>query len=228
MDAFILFLIFFPLLTIALSVPTFYLLSAVDNKIAKFFKKRTILGEILKWIIFILFPIFIYFIAKRTIPCLYEDPFEFACAILMISMFSITTLHLFKGIEKLTIKLFKKRTILGEALKWIIFAPLPFVVFFVFYFLISLESSHYLITIGHIKRFFSFLPLGALYFYGCIFAARIVTLSIKKLIIFILKKAKRQDRAETVADVMSWTLFMFIYLIPIFDSISRLTFYMIL
>ncbi len=228
MILFILFLISIPLLSIALSVPTFYLFNATDEKIVKFFRKRTIFGEIIKWVIFIPLPIFIFHILMRIIPYSHQDFIGFIWGILTIAIFSITTLHLFKGIEKLTIELFKKRTIFGEIIKWIVFAFIPFIIYFVFYFFIEIEGSHYMIIINNIKKFFSsFFEVGLLsflYFYGGLFLTRMVILLIKRLITFILKKMKKQDKAETIADVMSWTLFMLIYLMPTFYFLFHLAF----
>jgi hypothetical protein len=104
----------------------------------------------------------------------------------------------FQAINKVILKLFRnKKSILAETLKWIIFL-----------------SSIYIPLFGKEIWEAPLEILGTLVL--CTTIARIISLLIKKLILFIAKKIKKENKVEIIAEVISWGVFALAILALIF------------
>ncbi|MGI6296983.1 MAG: hypothetical protein ACOXZP_00180 [Minisyncoccales bacterium] len=140
--------------------------------------------------------------------------FEVLVLILILGtiLFIITTWYLFQGINKVILRLFReKKSILTEILKWILFVPSFYILLLVFYFG---PSSLLSLSLEDLYEFLDFIIIPTALPYICILLmpaiaiARTISLLIKKLILFIAKKIKKEGKAEIVAEIVSWTFFV--------------------
>ena len=140
--------------------------------------------------------------------------FEVLVLILILGtiLFIITTWYLFQGINKVILRLFReKKSILTEILKWILFVPSFYILLLVFYFG---PSSLLSLSLEDLYEFLDFiiiptaLPYIRILLMPAIAIARTISLLIKKLILFIAKKIKKEGKAEIVAEIVSWTFFV--------------------
>ena len=148
--------------------------------------------------------------------------FEVLVLILILGtiLFIITTWYLFQGINKVILRLFReKKSILTEILKWILFVPSFYILLLVFYFG---PSSLLSLSLEDLYEFLDFIIIPTALPYICILLmpaiaiARTISLLIKKLILFIAKKIKKENKVEIIAEVISWGIFAFALVVATF------------
>ena len=111
----------------------------------------------------------------------------------------------FQAINKVILKLFRgRKSILTETLKWSIF----------------MSSTCFVLLSKAMRHLFNKDSLEFVYLCGAlvlyIAVARIISLLIKKLILFIAKKIKKESKAEIVAEAISWGIFAFALVVATF------------